>query len=544
MKSYRHLLICILFVFAAAEGKALSENDMPNNPSPQIYLSAERIIIIEEYKTSLSIRTNTQGAAVYIDGAYRGQTPCSFTNIAPGVHSLEIAKRGYESKSFFINLNAGQNASFYIELEKTSGFILLSGVPDGSAVYIDGEALSFSSRALITQMPFEADEGYHTVSVKKFGYNDFTSRIYVMRRLVAPLEVRMTKAQFSLSGFAVSKERFNPSYGGQLGSCTFSFRVTAPENAMLVITDVSGKAVRTYRFPQFTTWDQRFTWDGTDDAGEIAADGVYTATISAASYVRTARTEIDSSLVYRIPDASKSGGGIGTLAAAYTTGEHASVIGIEAFPTFTSGRSGGTSLYAIPINMFFGITPVPWFECMFSFGIHAGMEEVPISLNASMKFGSSTKIGKDGRACFAGFMRFGYTTNSALYEPFGADTGNGFGTGFVFGIDGKKTYVGMSSEYVYDFFRKNPNGNNSVWKNGAAVEFRAVSFMTFKAWCALHSSFGGNAGIDWFRAIDTGGGITWKLGSSSAFFNLRGSALIYMQGKTYFSSGIGLTYLF
>ena len=117
---------------------------------------------------------------------------------------------------------------------------------------------------------------------------------------------------------------------------------------------------------------------------------------------------------------------------------------------------------------------------MFSFGIHAGMEEVPISLNASMKFGSSTKIGKDGRACFAGFMRFGYTTNSALYEPFGADTGNGFGTGFTFGIDGKKTYVGMSSEYVYDFFRKNPNGNNSVWKNGAAVEFRAVSFMTFR----------------------------------------------------------------
>ena len=64
MKSYRHLLICIWLVFAAAEGKALSENDMSNDPSPQIYLSAERIIFIEEYKTSLSIRTNTQGAAV------------------------------------------------------------------------------------------------------------------------------------------------------------------------------------------------------------------------------------------------------------------------------------------------------------------------------------------------------------------------------------------------------------------------------------------------------------------------------------------------
>ena len=141
MKSYRHLLICIWLVFAAAEGKALSENDMPNASPPQIYLSAERIVIIEEYKTSLSIRTNTQDAAVYIDGTYRGQTPCSFTNIASGVHSLKIVKRGYESKSFFINLNAGQNTSFYIELEKTSGFILLSGVPDGSAVYIDGEAL-------------------------------------------------------------------------------------------------------------------------------------------------------------------------------------------------------------------------------------------------------------------------------------------------------------------------------------------------------------------------------------------------------------------
>lgn len=544
MKSYRHLLFCIVFVFAAAEGKALSENDMQNEFLSQTYLPAEHIIFIEEYKTSLSIRTNTQGAAVYIDGAYRGQTPCSFTNIAPGVHSLKIAKQGYESKSFFINLNAGQNTSFYIELEKTSGFILLSGVPDGSAVYIDGEALSFSSRTLITQMPFEADEGYHTVSVRKFGYNDFTSRIYVMRRLVAPLEVRMTKAPFSLSGFTASKERFNPSYGGHLGSCTFSFRVSAPENAILVITDASGKTVRTYRFPQFTTWDQRFTWNGTDDAGEIAADGVYTATISAASYVLTAYTKIDSSLVYRIADASKSGGGIGTLAAAYTTGERAAIIGIEAFPTFSSLRNGGTAFYDVPINIFFGITPVPWFECMFSFGIHAGMETVPISLNASMKFGSSTKIGQDKCACFAGFMRFGYTTNSALYAPFGADTGNGFGTGIAFGIDGKKIYAGMSSEYVYDFFRKYQSGNNSVWKNGAALEFRAVSFMTFKAWCALHSSFGGNAGIEWFRAIDTGGGITWKLGASSAFFNLRGSALIYMQGKTYFSSGIGLTYLF
>ena len=43
------------------------------------------------------------GAAVYVNGTYKGQVPCSFTKMLGSV-TLTLTKEGYETKSYHVEL--------------------------------------------------------------------------------------------------------------------------------------------------------------------------------------------------------------------------------------------------------------------------------------------------------------------------------------------------------------------------------------------------------------------------------------------------------
>ncbi len=55
----------------------------------------------KEHKITVSA---PNGAAVYIDGAYKGVAPCSFTKMIGNV-TITLAKEGYETKSYSIQLS-------------------------------------------------------------------------------------------------------------------------------------------------------------------------------------------------------------------------------------------------------------------------------------------------------------------------------------------------------------------------------------------------------------------------------------------------------
>jgi len=509
-------------------------------PAEDTILQSENTSSIEDIKTAITVRSNVPDAEVYLNGEYQGRTPCTVTDLTPGFYRLTVRKRGFNDRSYRISIAKGQSRTFFAELEKITGFIILSGVPDGSIIYTDGSQLSaVNLPAFGTQM--ELEEGFHTITVRKFGYDDFTTQVYVTRRLILPVQITMTPAAFSLSGFSASRSRFNPEYSGAVGSCTFSFKVTAPQTGTLTVTDSSGAVVFTQAFSEFSTWDQSAAWNGRDAYGSGLPDGLYTATITAGGFTQKAFTRIDHSLTYHPADVTKSGTGIGTLPAAFMMAEDTSFISIEASPVF---RTDDSPFYEVPVNFFFGMTPVPWLEFSLNFGVHAGIQESPLSAGGAVKLGSSVPVDTDTKFCYALVMRYGYTGRSSLYEPYGADTGNGLGGGAAFGIENTYYYAGVSSEYVFGSAQGNLRISDSVWRNGAGFEYRPGRTATLKAWCALDSSFGDTTGTVWLNALDTGAGATLQLGTSSVMLTVRGSALVFINNTSYFSGTLGLTYLF
>lgn len=502
-------------------------------------LSAEKTALLDENKTAITIRANIQDAEVYLNNEYQGQTPCIISDLAPGTYRLSVKKTGYGEQYYFVTVRQGQSSTFFVELKKITGFVLINGAPDGSIIYSDSSLIP-ADRIPAFGAPMELEEGYHTITIRKFGYNDFITQIYVVRRLIIPLQVSMTKASFSLSGFSATRKRFNPVYTGALGSCTFYFKVTAPGTGKLTITDAAGTEVYSYAFPEFTTWEQSTAWNGRDRYGNELPDGSYSATITAGGYTQTAYTKIDHSLTYHPADVTKSGTGIGTLPAAFMMAEDTTFIGVEVQPSF---RTAGTPFYEVPVSTYFGITPVSWFELSVNLGMHPGIENVPLSFGGALKLGSSAVITGHTKFCFAAIMRYGYT-NEKLYEPYGVDTGNGLGGGGALGIEGTMFYAGISSEYLIGTVQGNLKNNDSIWKNGIGLEYRPGQTATIKSWCALNSAFGDTTGTLWLRALDTGAGVTLQLGSSSVMLNLKGTALLYFEGIQYFSGTLGLTYLF
>lgn len=559
----KYKVIARYIVFAVATFCAFSQEHMPREienqqieadmqtrkvPSVDLgdaHLQPEHIISIEQYKSSITVRTNVYNAAVYLNGTYQGTSPCTINNLAPGMYLLRVEKRGYDSRSYYIQVRRNQNNTFFVELEKTTGFILLTNIPDNSTVTVNGSIIS-QYAVLTGASPLEVDEGYHTVSVRKFGFENYSTHVYVSRRTVTSVAVQMIPAAFSISNFTASKKRFNPMYDGALGSCIFSFDVSAPESSILTITDEYGTVVCTYQFPQFTTWSQRFSWNGRDAYGNVLPDGAYSATITSGTYTHTAYTKIDSTLVYHPIDITKSGSGIGSLPTAFMLGERTTFLGIQVQPTFTKNNplhKNDEPFYEIPINLFFGMTPTSWFEFMLHFGIHAGIQSVPLSFNAAFKFGSSVPL-KKANICFTALIRYGYQSQQSLYAPSNADIGNGLGTGIALGFDAVKLYAGISSEFIYSALRGNFETNDSIWRNGIAIEFRPIERIALKAWGALNSSVLGTSGNNWLSALDTGGSISMRLGNSSAILSLRGNALVYFNDATYASGTVGVTYFF
>ena len=64
---------------------------------------------------TLSFSSSPAGAGVYLDSQYRGTTPSTLENIAPGQHTLEFRSAGYSSWSDVVTVPAGPS-SYYAAL--------------------------------------------------------------------------------------------------------------------------------------------------------------------------------------------------------------------------------------------------------------------------------------------------------------------------------------------------------------------------------------------------------------------------------------------
>jgi len=280
----------IAFILAAAGAFAFSWT-----PTPTIQVESASLGGL----SSLSVRCDVRGAAVWLDYQVRGSVPLDLTGLAPGTHLLVIRADGYYDAAVTLSLAADTKTTVSASLQVKTGFLEARVQPPQAKVIIDDAAYS--------QGLIEVPAGQRTVVVRAFGYVEQSFSIYIPERMVSYLSVELQKAPFEAAGFALPRSRFNPRNSGLKGVARVSFSVSAPGYADFAVLGPNGERIYEESSGPFTDWEQSFDWDGRGGDGQPVPDGAYSVELTVRpepgietlrdQYVFSSGLEVDSTLI-------------------------------------------------------------------------------------------------------------------------------------------------------------------------------------------------------------------------------------------------------
>ncbi len=116
----------------------------------------------------LSISSTPGGAQVLVDGHHSDTwlTPFDLGGLAPGQHLVSVSKPGYATENRSIEVASGSKSFLVVELAPLGATALISSVPTGAEVFMDGRD---TGRATPAQIPVDK-LGSHIFTVRKEGY--------------------------------------------------------------------------------------------------------------------------------------------------------------------------------------------------------------------------------------------------------------------------------------------------------------------------------------------------------------------------------------
>lgn len=142
----------------------------------------------------LTVRSQPAGAAVSIDGRYRGTTPVD-AELKPGAtYNVIVSKAGYATAKRMVSMPDRQPKSLQLALEPVLGEVRIVGLPTDADVLLDGRRVGQGQQTLT--LPARA----HDVRVRKAGFADFVTQVTPKPGLPQVVEVRLlTEAQAILA---------------------------------------------------------------------------------------------------------------------------------------------------------------------------------------------------------------------------------------------------------------------------------------------------------------------------------------------------------
>jgi hypothetical protein len=123
----------------------------------------------------VAVVSSPPGATAALDGRTDAVcvTPCSLA-ATPGRHAIVITLPGYQSERRDVVVGSGAAELPAVVLRALSGSLMLTTVPAGATILVDGRKLAETTPTSISLPP-----GDHTVTVEKDG-----------RQAVSPVEIR------------------------------------------------------------------------------------------------------------------------------------------------------------------------------------------------------------------------------------------------------------------------------------------------------------------------------------------------------------------
>ena len=479
-------------------------------------------------KNSVTIKTNTRNAKVFLNGIYKGVTPISIDNLEPGTYRLRLEKTGFLPVERFISVSKGTTFSYYYEMTEIKGFVDIRGIPnvEKSLIFADGNKIYAPF--------FELSEGFHTIQVKSFGYEDFSASIFVKRRHIKRISLKMKKAEFRITDFYSSRKTINPKYGGSIGNCLLTAKVSAPGTGRISIKNTDGEEIFYAELPEFSTWEQNLTWNGKDSSGNDVPSGKYIAVFSAEEQSALLEVNVDRTLVFPLADLTAGGTGIGFVTTASAFPKSTKMLNFSVAP-ISSSKEG---FYATPISLGFADSIFEQLEFSMKFSIFAGIEDTPFEISFAAKFADKTKNENSPVQFRYGASAHYGVCDKKLFPEYGADFGSGLGLAGFLGLCNAEFSADFSSEFIFGVKSSNPfNGDNS-WKNGLALSFSPLPEFSANISCALISN------SNFFDAIQPKAGFSYLIPGTSFVFNADFYGIIYFDSPYYLGGSAGFGYLF
>lgn len=241
---------------------------------------------IETDGNGLTVNSIPSGSKVYIDGILRGITPLSLPSLAPGKYQLVLVKEGYETRTVLVTMTSGKHLDLTLVLTIATGQLLINlerapGAPGPEKLPLKAELFvdDIKTDTAYLKLPV----GLHRIRVEAFGWETAEKTVMVFQDMTSIFTVSLQPASFRVSGFRSERERLNPHNPGLLGATDIAFSVTAAGKGRLTIYDSKNNPVYVYELGPFTRANQRWTWKGTDEKGNILGDGTYTVVLTATS---------------------------------------------------------------------------------------------------------------------------------------------------------------------------------------------------------------------------------------------------------------------
>ena len=134
---------------------------------------------------SLRVTTQPPGAAISIDGRYRGKTPV-VVDLAPDKrYAVIVTKPGFASVSRTVHIATRQEQFLNLKLEARTGDIQISSIPADAELFIDGRSVGRTGQSLT----LPARE--HRIEIRKAGFAPYKTKIMPKPGLPGRLEARL-----------------------------------------------------------------------------------------------------------------------------------------------------------------------------------------------------------------------------------------------------------------------------------------------------------------------------------------------------------------
>lgn len=146
----------------------------PSSPDRKSIEESIKALKILQAQGSLDLSTDNDPAQLYFDGELKGETPLVVTGITPGVHSIEVKKKGFLDYKKELTFNPSQQKLLDLVLEKLPGSLSVSSSQDPMGVEVDGVLLGVSP---LTQ---KLSPGTHQLAIRKEGHQTLKETITIL----------------------------------------------------------------------------------------------------------------------------------------------------------------------------------------------------------------------------------------------------------------------------------------------------------------------------------------------------------------------------